>query len=99
MKIQVKRRDGRCEVITLTGTLTVNEGETFSCLASEANGQIIEHFFTPAGLYDGWEMGVMDMNLSPTDAMALVKAVEQGRQILPFDASSASGASSTKEQS
>ena len=49
MKIEVSRKDGSTEIITLTEPLTVVRGEHFNILKTSTG---MEHWFTPEGKYE-----------------------------------------------
>ena len=81
MKIIVKRRDGREEVLTLLGEWAVNEGKILNRLTNSSG---FDHFFTLAGMYDGWSTAMpegSDMKL----AKSMIAAVEEQREIAERD--------------
>lgn len=77
MKIIVKRRDGREEVLTLVGEWTVYDGKILNRLTNLGG---FDHFFTKDGLYDGWSTAMpetADMKL----AEEMILTVEEQREI------------------
>lgn len=54
MKIQVRHKDGRIEILNLVGKLEVTEPSPQGCIYVPATGA--RHFFHEDGAYDGWEM-------------------------------------------
>jgi hypothetical protein len=95
MKIQVVRTDGQIEVINLVGEITACEPgseleypRNQSPLKVHATG--MEYFFREDGKYDGWGMacatpcdGIPDGSSVPEEAMGLIQAIENDREIVP----------------
>ena len=84
MKIQVVRRNGSHEILTLTEPLTIVRGTHMNRLKTSTG---MDHFFNEDGTYDGWGMAVnitvpdshSETNL-PEEAKAFIDEIEKGRE-------------------
>ena len=89
MKIQVIRKDGSLETLTLTEPLTIVRGEGMNRLVTSTG---MEHWFTEQGIYDGWGMRVQitipeeEMNAAfadgamPKSAENFISEIDRGRE-------------------
>jgi hypothetical protein len=83
--IQVVRRDGGTETLTLTGPLIIQPkgpDETFARLLTSTG---MEHWFYGDGTYDGWGMSFPDggVPMPVEDAMSIALAIDGEREITP----------------
>jgi hypothetical protein len=84
MKIQVTKRDGSQEVLTLTEPLTIFRSEHGNRLQTSTG---MDHFFNLDGTYDGWGMPVKiavpeshEGTCLPQEAKEFIQQIENGRE-------------------
>lgn len=77
MLIQVKRRDGKIETISIEPTAIVRHGGTLNTIKNPSG---LEHFFTPDGEYDGWGQAVAE-GTTIEQAQALMADTERHRSV------------------
>lgn len=81
MKIQVVRKDGSHEILTLTEPVAITRFDGHGGKLKTATG--MEHFFNEDGTYDGWSMAVNipvpEGSGVPQEAMEFIQQIEAGR--------------------